>query len=775
MPSVSPASATMLASAAFFGHQRPRRHRPSREAERLRALAAYQILDTPPEMAFDRLAHAAADMCDTTMAMVSLVDEHRQWFKASVGLPGVSETDRKIAFCSVAIEQSEPLEVPDATSDPRFFENPLVTGDFGLRFYAGAPLVTPGGHRIGTLCVLDREARATGLNERQRRLLVALAAQVVTELELRSTLRLMKAQQDRLIEREQRLAALQQRVRQALDSSGVSVWEWDAETRQLWFGEPETDGPVPMPPSKDVLNTVHPLDRLSMLEHFQDYVTGRAESYEFEVRIVAGPEVWRWMLMRGASIRRDANGAAQRISGTLTDIDERKRAQDRLQWIVSHDALTGLRNRSYFQERLQAELRVAAMGDENSSNRFALVLLDLDHFKVVNDVYGHGVGDALLQEVARRLAAFTQSGEVASRLGGDEFTLLIPGCGNEIAVATRMAALGAVLGAPFAVDGEKLDCRASIGVSCYPAHGHDATTLLKNADIAMYRAKAQGRGSATLYRPDFGVELLSRTRTFDSVRTAISAGHLRAFYQAQLSLETGAIVGFEALLRIRADDGEYGLPPFMYEAFQDHELGVEIGNWMLRQVVADLAAWQRIGLDIGYVAINVSAPELRRGDYAQKVLAALAAARVPADKLQIEITESVFLGPDSGHVETTLNKLSDAGIRIAFDDFGTGFAALSHLKRFPIDIIKIDRSFIRDIATSQDDAAIVTAVIGLADALEMDVIAEGVETAEQVGVLRSKGCGYVQGFHFHRPMPADGIEPLLRTAVLAERLERACS
>lgn len=772
MQSVALALTTVPAVHPFGNNHRLRRKPPSIEAERLRALAAYHVLDTPPEMAFDRLARAAADICGTSMALVSLVDEHRQWFKANVGIPEMAETDRKIAFCSVAIEQFEPLEVPDASSDSRFAENPLVTGDLGLRFYAGAPLVTPGGHRIGTLCVLDRKVRSQGLSDKQRRLLVALAAQVVTELELRSTLRLMEGQQSRLVEREQRLSNLQKRVTKALDSSGVSVWEWDAATRRVWLGESEIDGPVPSTRSEDVLRTIHRDDRDAMLAHFRDYIMGQTSTYECEMRVETPGGGWRWMMMRGVSIVRDAAGSALSISGTLTDIDQRKCAEDRLQWLVNHDALTGLRNRLHFQQRLQAEVAIAAMSDGLAPIRIALVLLDLDHFKAINDVYGHGVGDTLLRNVAKRLAAFTGDGEVAARLGGDEFTLLLPNCGTDAAIAARVDQLVTLLHEPFAINGNILSTGASIGVSCYPDHGTDAASLLKNADIAMYRSKDQGRGIATFYRRDFSAGLVQRNHVFDSVRRAIADGRVRAHYQAQFSLETRSVVGFEALVRIRDENGDYGLPDGMDEAFQDAELGVEIGNWMLRQVVADLAAWQRAGIDVGHIALNATAPELRRSDYGPKFLSALAAAHVSTARLHLEITEGVLLEQNSEQVADTLDMLSKAGVRIAFDDFGTGFAALSHLKRFPIDIIKIDRSFIREITTNGEDAAIVDAVIGLAKGLGMDVIAEGVETAEQVSLLAAKRCGFVQGFYFHRPTMVAGVEDLLRADAVRSRLSR---
>lgn len=585
------------------------------EMARLNALHAYDILDTVAEISFDRLARAAADLCDAPMALVSLVDEGRQWFKARVGVE-VGELPRGMAFCAHAIQADTLFVVPDATCDVRFADNPLVTGDLGLRFYAGAPLITAEGHRLGALCILDSSSRVDGLTDTQSRVLVALAAQVVSELELR-------------------------------------------------------------------------------------------------------------------------------------------RALSDLRWSLHHDALTTLPNRLLFHARLETELAISAASGGN--RRIGLALLDLDHFKQVNDIYGHRAGDELLRAVAERLRGFVGPGETAARLGGDEFTIVLPDCGGDEAVERRLADLLKLLAEPFDFEGHLLDSRGSIGVACFPDQGRDAATLLKHADIAMYRAKAAGRGTTWMYRPSLSTALERRIEIIDSTRAAIRSGNIFPYYQAQYSLVTGEIVGCEALLRMRGPDGALHLPAEIDEAFDDPDLGVGLGINMMQQVVADIRRWIDSGIAIGHVAVNASAVELRRGDYAAMVLGALADAGVPPSYIQIEITESVFLGRGSTNVETALNTLSDAGIIIALDDFGTGFASLSHLKKFPIKLIKIDRSFVSGLEFNKDDAAIVGAVIGLAHNLGMQVVAEGVETPEQARLLRSMGCTLVQGYYFHRPSTAAAV------------------
>ncbi|UAJ09670.1 putative bifunctional diguanylate cyclase/phosphodiesterase [Glacieibacterium megasporae] len=599
------------------------------EKARLAALYKYDVLDTPAEASFDRISRAAAEICSTPMALVSLVDDDRQWFKSNIGVT-VSETPRAVSFCTHTVDRGELLVVPDASVDPLFFDSPFVAGEMSLRFYAGAPLTTPDGHCIGALCVLHTEKRDEGLSPIQAQMLEALAAQVVVELELR--------------------------------------------------------------------------------------------------RCVA-----------------------------------------QLQWSAHHDALTGLGNRVYFHKQLDALL--ARQIGRDPPARVALALLDLDHFKQVNDAYGHDAGDALLKVVAARLDDFLMPDEMAARLGGDEFVLILPNCGSDFLVERRLAQLIEKLREPYVFEGRQLDVSASIGVACSPRAGRDSKTLLKHADIAMYRAKAAGRSVVWMYRRALGDDVERRVEIFNVVRAAIRSGDIFPYYQAQFDLETGAIIGCEALARLRDSTGKIRLPAEIEEAFDDFDLGVGIGVCILRRVVKDIRGWIDQGIDVGHVSINASAAELRRVDYADAMLNTLAEAGVPPAYLQVEVTESVFLGRGSERVEETLNALNAAGIAIALDDFGTGFASLSHLKRFPVDIIKIDRSFVSNVEDNDDDATIVAAVIGLARNLGMKIVAEGVETAGQAGILRGLGCRVVQGNHFSRPVTADALTRMLEadTAVDAAR------
>lgn len=730
------------------------------ETDRVNALIAYDVLDTCAEACFDRMSQAAADLCGTPMALISLVDHHRQWFKANIGVPA-TETGRGIAFCAHAILGDGVFIVEDATLDERFAHNPLVTGSLGLRFYAGAPLVTPGGHRVGTLCVLDTIPRPLGLGGREQSVLQTLAAQVVTELELRRSVRLSELQRVALERSGAEVVELQKLVADALEGSGIQVWEWDAASGEVktvdriyaeaaGAAAPGLAGSIP----PRWIDDVHPDDLAILRDRSSDYFNGRSTSLECEIRVGSDDREWRWQLVRGSSRERGANGRAVKVSGTLTDIDLRRRAEDRLHWAVHHDSLTGLANRLLFNERLEAALQSA--NSQAPDVVVGVALLDLDLFKQVNDIFGHAVGDALLQEVATRLQKFQGPGETCARLGGDEFTIILAGAGCD-EIESRLDGLLDSLREPFEYKGSTFDCRASVGFTCYPAHGKDAETLLKNADLAMFQAKALGRGMVFGYKPQLAFEVQRRVATLEAVRTALRADVIVPYYQAQVDSSFGKVEGFEALLRIKGADGTVYLPESIEEAFDDVDLAVAIGRCMLRQVIADMARWIEAGVPFGHVAVNASAAELRRGDYVPSLLELLKRAGVPASRLHVEVVETVFLGRGAGRVDETLQQLSQAGVKIALDDFGTGFASLTHLKKFPIDIVKIDRSFVRELEYGGDDVAIVGAVISLADKLGIEVIAEGVETASQALLLRANGCSVLQGFHFHRPCPAEEV------------------
>ena len=426
------------------------------------------------------------------------------------------------------------------------------------------------------------------------------------------------------------------------------------------------------------------------------------------------------------------------------DITEHKRAEEDLQWAAEHDPLTFLPNRSSFQSRVEAEIA----GAEVSMRSFGLLLLDLDDFKRVNDALGHDTGDALLCELAERLKAATRGEDFIARLGGDEFAIILKGFENDEQLSRATSAIQNRLKQPCILEGRALDCHASIGASIFPQHGSTKQELVKNADIALYSAKEAGRGTLRVFSPGIRSELQVRLSMLALAKDALANHRLAPFYQPKIDLRTGSLHGFEALLRWQHPTMGTQTPDTIQAAFEDHRLAIAISDHVINVVIGDMRQWIDMGVEFGHVAVNASAAEFRSGHFAERLLERLAAARIPPTRFQLEVTETVFLGPGAEYVDRALRTLSAEGVHIALDDFGTGYASLSHLKQFPVNSIKIDKSFIRDLHEDPDDEAIVRAVISLGQSLDIKVVAEGIETPAQSAYLRKHGCDYGQGFLF---------------------------
>ena len=432
--------------------------------------------------------------------------------------------------------------------------------------------------------------------------------------------------------------------------------------------------------------------------------------------------------------------------------------------LAFHDSLTGLPNRALFQRRLEdIQNGAEAAGD------FALVLLDVDEFKLINDTLGHDAGDAVLTAFAERLRRAVRHTDLVARLGGDEFAVLLGGANGPPDLERFSANLLELLCEPCVHHGKRIPCRASIGASTSRSDGTAPENVLKHADLALYEAKASGRGGFRLYRPEMWEAMLERGRMLEIAASALNSDLITPFYQPKVDLRSGAVIVFEALLRCFSRDGKPQGPDIMAAAFEDSGLALRLSDRMVDGVVRDIARWRAAGLDFGHVAINAALAELRRGDFASRLLAKLGREGIPPETIQVEVTESVLLGRGIDQVEQTFNELAQAGIRLALDDFGTGFASLTHLKRFPIEIIKIDRSFVRDLQIDEEDGAIVDALIGLGRALKIEVVAEGIETSEQRDFLAALGCRIGQGYLFGSALPADRVGDLLATASKLEK------
>lgn len=452
------------------------------------------------------------------------------------------------------------------------------------------------------------------------------------------------------------------------------------------------------------------------------------------------------------------DGTVLRLLAISRDVTATRAAADELRLASEHDALTELPNRRAFESRLQAATIRAMEGGAG----IGLLLIDLDHFKHVNDTLGHGAGDLLLKTFGRRLRETLRAQDYVARLGGDEFAVILHGVEGEPEVMAAGQSILARLNDPIVFDGRMFGSGASIGGAMFPRDASCANDLLKHADTALYALKAEGRGGTKMFHSYMRERLQMAATQLSLARRAVAAQSLVPVYQPKIELTTGRTVGFEALMRWRHPTRGLQLPDTLAEAFKDYELASAIGEQMQHAVLRDVAGWSASSLGFGRVSINAAPAEFLRDDYAERLIRRLKEHAVPAELIEIEVTEHVFLDRGAEYVSRALQVLHDAGVRIALDDFGTGYSSLSHLRDFPVEVVKIDRSFISKVSSDSQAAAIVVAVIDLAASLSIEVVAEGIEGAEQASFLRTAGCGYAQGYYFRAPVLADEVPRLLR-------------
>lgn len=496
---------------------------------------------------------------------------------------------------------------------------------------------------------------------------------------------------------------------------------------------------------------VEPNDRNAFLAAI--HKDGQVNNFETRVRL-ADSSI-RTVLIAATAI--DIGGEPH-IMSCVMDITDRKAAEERVWRAASHDPLTGLPNRAFFQSRLEQSLAQA----ERNGTRVNLLLIDLDNLKSVNEMLGHDAGDILIKKTASRLHRMIRESDTVARLAGDEFAIILVEPFPLEDPQTLAEQILADLRRPFAYPEGHLASQASIGIASFPEHDTTPSELMRDADLALYAAKAMGRNRAVVFSPDMREQVEQRTTVTRDIQEALRQGQIVPFYQPKVDLRTGQVVGFEALARWHHLDQGLLTPSSFQTAFEEPDLSIALGEQILKQVSADIRKWLDQGVDCGRIAVNLSPAQFNWIGLTRRFLEIIRAAGVPPERLAVEITETVFLGRTASHVVAALKEFHDNGIRIALDDFGTGYASLVHLKQFPIDDIKIDQSFVKDVENDPDAAAIVRAVIELGTSLGMEVIAEGVETIEQANFLRDRGCSQVQGNLYAIPMSADQIVQFLR-------------
>ena len=451
----------------------------------------------------------------------------------------------------------------------------------------------------------------------------------------------------------------------------------------------------------------------------------------------------------------DENGDPQYLLGIAEDITEQKQAEERLEYLAQYDALTGLPNRALFHDRLGSAIARA----RRNQQVLALLFVDLDRFKEINDTLGHAVGDDVLRAAASRFGAAVRDTDTVARLAGDEFTVILENVGGADNAKVVVQKIQLALMEPIVVGGREIFINSSIGVSFFPTHAQAADTLIQTADIAMYHAKQMGRNTYALYEPKMSAAAAAQLDMQNLLRRALAREEFILHYQPKLSVSNGRICGVEALLRWNS--AELGLvPPGKFIPLAEETgLIVPIGEWVLRTACAQNKAWQNEGRGRIVVAVNLSPRQFRQQDLVETVKSTLQDTGLEPQWLELEITESLVMHHPY-EAQAVLTQLHELGVRLAVDDFGTGYSSLAYLKRLPVDQLKIDQSFVRDLITDEDDKSIVSAIIALARSLELRVVAEGVETAQHLEVLKALGCDEYQGYYFSKPLPSDALAQL---------------
>jgi diguanylate cyclase (GGDEF)-like protein/PAS domain S-box-containing protein len=561
---------------------------------------------------------------------------------------------------------------------------------------------------------------------------------------------------------EHALRASEERYALAVEGANDGLWDWDREAgtvylsprwKQMLGYERGELGDRP----EDWFARVDAQDRDTLVAALEAHAASREPHFELEHRMRHRSGRQLWVMTRGVAVR-DGQGRVVRMAGSMTDVSARKQAEQQLLHDAFHDGLTGLANRSLFVDRLTVALATRRRGHDPG---YAVLFLDLDRFKNVNDSLGHGVGDRLLIAIARRLEKLMRPSDTVARLGGDEFAVLAGSVRDSTAAAHIAARIEEELGEPFVIDDQEVFASASIGIALAQDDDASAEGLLRDADLAMYRAKAAGRGHYEVFDLELHTAAVQLLKLETELRRAISAGDFVMHYQPIVSLVHGGIVGFEALTRWRHPERGLVAPAHFIALAEESGLIVPLGWFVLREACRQARDWQeRFPANPPYfMCVNVSGKLFAQDGAVEQVLRILEGARLAPESLRLEVTESVVL--DHGEaVMRRLRMLREMGVQLSIDDFGTGYSSLSYLQRFRYDSLKIDRSFVRDIEVN-DSRVIVETILSLASHLGIGVVAEGVETKEQLARLRKLGCPLGQGFWFSRPLDVGAAEALL--------------
>jgi len=702
-------------------------------------LAGFGLVTDTTDPAFNELVRIAARITSCEKAFLTFLQNDTLHVVASVGST-TRQTEVSRTVCRETLRRRDPLIVTDLSADPRFHDIPYVAPADGARFYAGYPLRLDNGVCVGTLCVIDRHRRPHGLTDRELDTLSSLSRLAVSALEGRRR---------------------DARLRDYLDIASDWIWEQDSAFRftylsdaaadvgiriEEFIGKTRWDATCANGEADDVWAEHRRL--VERHEPFRDFRFRWFDGNDERIFSISGRPVFA------------QGGAFLGYRGSARDVTVEESARREVEHMARHDALTNVANRANFEERVGDAFR----DWQESGDGATLFLLDLDHFKLVNDTLGHTVGDALLKEVARRLTNRVSSQATVARLGGDEFAVLDPSLTADGAVAEYAATICQALAEPYTIGHDEVDCGCSLGIASLPEHGGSYSQLMGNADLALYEAKASGRGRFARFDMSLRREADCRNTLARELCEAFDAGQFDLVFQPIVRLDDAGIIGAEALLRWDHPERGRLAPGAFIAALDSTRYAADVGYWVLEEACRAALPWAQAMPEGFRLSVNLFAGQLRDPRLVNRVRAILERTGFDGRCLDLEITENILLAP-SPDLMQTLKALKRLGISVVLDDFGTGFGSLTHLLQFSVDRIKVDRQFVRGLDVNIDYNKVTHALVKLAVDLGLKVTAEGIETEEQKRFLARIGCTDMQGYHFCKPVPAGDIAQLIARAL----------
>ena len=644
--------------------------------------------------------------------------------------------------CGTAMHRAAQVVVEDIERDPLWERYRGLASAHGLRACWSTPVLDPQQRVLGSFALYFRQpGRPTDRHLRLIGMATHTAAiAIARERTERERTRLMHD-----------LRASEAVFRSIFENAAIGVTLTDMQgrllrcnpafSRMLGYGAGELDG-------RPFSQLTDPADVEPNLQYYRALAAGEIDHFRMEKRYLRKHGEVLWAQLTVSKVPAD-DGTPRFTIGMIEDISDRKRYESRIEYLATHDELTDLPNRNLIHDRITQAISHARRADR----QIALMFVDLDRFKVLNDGFGHPFGDAVLRAAGERLVSVVRADDTVARQSGDEFVVLLADLRRSTDVYIVAQKVLDAFARPFAVEGREVHLQASVGISLFPQDGQTAEALIGNADVAMYRAKQLGGAGYQFFTREMSEQTRQRVEIETELRSAVARGELHLVYQPKVDLASGRIAGCEALLRWTHPRLGPVPPSRFIPVAEDSGLIVPIGDWVLRTACAQNRAWQDAGLPQVVVSVNLSARQFLQQDVVTSVLEALRDTGLAAGRLELELTESL-IAQDVEKVITTVNQLKAAGVRLSIDDFGTGYSSLSYLKRFHVDALKIDQSFIRNLDSDMDDATIALAVISLAHSLRMQAVAEGVESLSQCDFLRRNRCDAIQGYYFSKPLPA---------------------